>query len=161
MFVFKSFCPQRTMPWHRAAHAGAALSVALLGVACSSSAPPTSAEPRSAVVGGKRVQFGGTFDYNENHVIITANGREVMRYEFPPFTAVARMAGEVNRVPLTADCYFASILENKRGPVGMISRTVQTNVRKTTDTCRILENERVIETLNFPRPNAAAGSSSK
>lgn len=52
-------------------------------------------------------------------------------------------------VDFTADCYFASVLGNRRGHVGWISGIVQNNVGKAGDKCEVLAGGKATETLYF------------
>jgi len=121
-----------------------------VAVATGCAAPqPRTALPQTSTVGQPPIVFAGSYDVERTQLTLTANEEPFMRGTFPPYTPVMNLQGDYKGTPVRAECYFSSVLSEKRGLVGIISSTVQSANRKTGDVCRMLVDAEEGATLNF------------
>lgn len=117
-------------------------------VACSST-PPRQAQKKAVDVAGQKIEFGGQYDEQNNSLSVTVNGDPMMTGKFPPYTATMRMNTKLRGLDITADCYFASVLGNKGGRLGIVAGLVQSGIGKASDKCEMLVDGKAVETLYF------------
>ncbi len=128
-------------------HAIAVAAIAALA-ACSST-PPRQAQKKAVDVAGQKIEFGGQYDEQNNSLSVTVNGDPMMTGKFPPYTATMRMNTKFRGLDITADCYFASVLGNKGGRIGIVAGLVQSGIGKGADKCDMLVGGKVVESLFF------------
>lgn len=124
------------------------LPAVLLAVGCATP-PPRTALPQTSTVGDPAIVFAGSYDVEGTKLTLTADGEPFMRGTFPPFTPTMNLNGDYKGTPVRAECYFSSVLSEKRGLVGIISAQVQNKNEKTGDVCKMLVDSQQGATLNF------------
>lgn len=126
----------------------AAMTFSLVAAGCAAPQPRT-AIPQQSKVGDPPVMFAGSYDVERTKLTLTANDEPFMRGTFPPFTPTLNLNGTYKDLPVRAECYFASVLNEKGGLVGLISSKVQNSNSKTGDVCKIFVETQDAATLNF------------
>ena len=90
---------------------------------------------------GQKFDLGGTFDPKGNDLTLTVNGDPIMRGKFPPYTPTLRLNATYKNQPVTASCYFGTILGSGRGGIGTIGAVVAGSVQgakgKSGDKCDV------------------------
>ena len=124
------------------------LAVSLLLSACAAT-PPQIAQKKTHTVDGKKLEFGGTFLPDDNQLSLTVNGDPIMKGSFPPFTPTQNINGTYKKIPMSAHCYFGSVLGNKKGKFGIVAKIIQSKKSATADKCEISVRDKMIETLYF------------
>jgi hypothetical protein len=85
--------------------------------------------------------LGGTFDPKGNDLTLTVNGDPIMRGKFPPYTPTLRLNATYKSQPVTASCYFGTILGSGRSGIGTIGTVVAGSVQgakgKSGDKCDV------------------------
>ncbi len=101
---------------------------------------------------GQKFDLGGSFDPKGNDLTLTVNGDPVMRGRFPPYTPTLKLSATYKNQPVTADCYFGTILGSGRGGLGNIGAVVAGSVQgakgKSGDKCDVTVGK-VSEALFF------------
>ena len=99
------------------------------------------AQNKSVDSEGQRFDLGGSFDPKGNDLTLTVNGDPVMRGRFPPYTPTLKLSATYKNQPVTADCYFGTILGSGRGGLGNIGAVVAGSVQgakgKSGDKCDV------------------------
>lgn len=121
--------------------------LALALAACAT--PMRSAQPKSVVVDGQKLEFGGTYNPRERDLTITVNGDPVLRGRFPPYTPTQRLNANYRSLAIGGDCYFGSVLSDMGGIAGGVAAAVQGARGRAADKCDISVNGKVVESLFF------------
>jgi len=124
------------------------LAGSLLLSACAST-PPQVAQKKTHTVDGQQLELGGTFLPDENELSLTVNGDPIMKGSFPPFTPTQNLNGKYKGIPLSAHCYFGSVLGKKGGKFGVVARIIQSKKSATADKCEISAKSKKLDTLYF------------
>ncbi len=96
----------------------------LLLSACAST-PPQIAQNKTHTIDGQKFEFGGTYFPDKNNLSLTVNGDPIMKGSFPPFTPTQNLNGKYKGIPVSAHCYFGSVLGKKGGKFGVVARIIQ------------------------------------
>ena len=122
----------------------------LLLTACATTPPmPNVAQPKTLEVDGQSVTLSGEYWVKKNQLILFANGDPLMRGNFPPYTPTLNLSSEYEGLPLTAYCYFGSVLQSEGGLVGAISGAIQGSKGKSGDKCEVKSGNSATQTLYF------------
>ncbi len=95
------------------------------------------AQMKTVEAGGENFEIGGTYTPAGNDLILTINGDPVMRGSFPPYTPTLRLNATYKNQPVTASCYFGTILGGGSGKRGIIAGAIQGGLGKSGDKCDI------------------------
>ncbi|HEU4458264.1 MAG TPA: hypothetical protein VFR90_04010 [Methylibium sp.] len=130
--------------------------VVLAFVLAACSTPPRVAQNKSVQVQGKKLEFGGSFDADNNRLRITINGEPRLQGDFSRFSPTLNLSTPFDDLVVSAECYFGSILN--KGPGGglsrrIVARSVQGGLGKSDDICDLLVGGKKIETLLFSLPS--------
>jgi hypothetical protein len=107
------------------------------------------AQSKSVDVGGQKLDFAGSFQKSTSNLSITINGDAALVGRFPPYTPTLNLSTKYRDLDVRAECYFASILGDKRGVAGIVASAVQSAHGKTSDSCALSISGKVLETLYF------------
>lgn len=121
---------------------------AALVAGCSTPGPRV-AQKKAVDIAGKRFEVDGEYLERNYALTIRVNGDPVMSGRFPPYTATMKLNARYQGVDFTADCYFASVLGNRGGRLGIVAGIVQNNVGKAGDKCEVLAGGKAVQTLYF------------
>ncbi len=114
------------------------LPISLVVVASLSGCASTKvAQMKTVEAGGQKFELGGTYTPAGNELILTINGDPVMRGSFPPYTPTLRLNATYKNQPVTASCYFGTILGGGFGKRGIIAGAIQGGLGKSGDKCDI------------------------
>jgi hypothetical protein len=111
--------------------------------------PPRVATPQDATVAGKPMKFGGSYAPKDRALTLTINDEPALRGSFGPYSPTLTLSGDYKGQAVRAECYFASVLSEKRGRVGIIASAIQGGTGKSSDTCKMFGGETEAATLNF------------
>jgi hypothetical protein len=131
---------------HSLAFATAALCVATFA-GCA--AAPRLAQNKNVDVAGQKLELAGAYRTRSQDLSITFNGDAALNGRFPPYTPTLNLNTKYRDLDVRAECYFASILGNRRGVMGIVATAVQSSHGKTSDSCAISVGGSVVETLYF------------
>ena len=95
------------------------------------------AQMKTVEAGGQKFELGGTYTPAGNELILMINGDPVMRGSFPPYTPTLRLNATYKNQPVTASCYFGTILGGGFGKRGIIAGSIQGGLGKSGDKCDI------------------------
>lgn len=95
------------------------------------------AQMKTVEANGQKFELGGTYTPPANELILTINGDPVMRGSFPPYTPTLRLNATYKNQPVTASCYFGTILGGGFGKRGIIAGAVQGGLGKSGDKCDV------------------------
>lgn len=127
----------------------AALALALVAtLAACATRPPREAIAQKAEIDGSMMSFGGTATA-ANELTLTINGEPAMRGSFGSYSPTLNLSADFHGKPVRSECYFASVLNNKRGRIGIIASAVQGGNGKAGDTCKVFVSDKEAATLNF------------
>ncbi len=93
--------------------------------------------------GGEKFELGGTYDPKGNDLTLTVNGDPIMRGRFPPFTPTLNLNATYKNQPVTASCYFGTILGGGGGRTGIgaigtaVAGSIQGAKGKSGDKCDV------------------------
>ena len=127
----------------------ALITVALGALAACSTPPPRVAAPQDATVAGKPMKFGGSYAPKDRALTLSINDEPALRGSFGPYSPTLTLSGDFKGQAVRAECYFASVLSEKRGRVGIIASAIQGGTGKATDTCKMFAADAEAATLNF------------
>jgi hypothetical protein len=116
--------------------------------ACAST-PPQIANKKTYNVSGQELIFGGIFYPDKNQLTITVNDDSIMKGSFPPFTPTKNFQSKYKDIPISAHCYFGSVLSSKGGAFGIVAEAIQSKKGVSSDKCDISVNSKQVETLYF------------
>jgi hypothetical protein len=129
----------------------------VLGMACVSAfalisgcaTQPRVAQNKAVDVGGKKLDFGGSYAPDAKELTLTVNGDPIMRGRFPPYTTNLHLNGKYQSLDINASCSFGSVLSSMGGLTGKIAGAVQAGIGKGGDKCDLAVNGKPAETLFF------------
>jgi len=124
-------------------------SAAVLALASGCTTPPRNAVPQDGLVSGKPMKFGGTYLPREKQLTLMVNEEPVMRGTFPPYTPTLNLNADYKGNPVRAECYFSSVLSEKGGIIGIVASGVQSAAGKSSDSCKMIVQDKTVATLNF------------
>lgn len=117
------------------------LFIVLTAVVIAGCASTRVAQNKTVESDGQKFDLGGTFDPKGNDLTLTVNGDPIMRGKFPPFTPTLRLNATYKNQPVTASCYFGTVLGSGRSGIGTIGTVVATSIQgakgKSGDKCDI------------------------
>jgi hypothetical protein len=111
--------------------------------------PPRVAQKKTVTVAGQKLEFGGEYDERNTALSITVNSERLMSGTFSSYNATLQLKSPYKGMEVSADCYFGSILGNRRGVFGIVAGAVQAGNGKSGDTCDVLVDGKVLEKLYF------------
>lgn len=123
------------------------ISSSLFVAGCST--PPRIPVPQESKVGDPPIVFSGSYDARRTKLTLTANDEPIIRGTFPPYTPVLNLDTTYQGKAVRAECYFASVLNEKGGLVSIIASSVQSGNGKTGDVCNMLVDTQDAATLRF------------
>jgi hypothetical protein len=126
----------------------AVLAASILMSACIST-PPQIANKKTYNMAGQQLVFGGAFYPDKNELTITVNDDSIMKGSFPPFTPTQNLESKYKEIPISAHCYFGSVLSSKKGGFGVVAAIIQSKKGVSSDKCEISVNSKQVETLYF------------
>lgn len=126
----------------------AALTATTLITACAST-PPQIANKKTFNASGQELVFGGIFYPDKNQLTITVNDDSIMKGSFPPFTPTRNFQTKYKNIPISAHCYFGSVLSSNKGVFGIVAEAVQANKGVSADKCDISVDSKKVDTLYF------------
>lgn len=85
---------------------------------------------------GQKFDVGGTYQPG-GELILTIDGDPVMRGRFPPYTPTLRLNGKYKNQPVSASCYFGTILASRGGVGGIVAGSIQGAKGKSGDKCDV------------------------
>ena len=74
---------------------------------------------------------------------------QLCKGSFPPFTPTQNIEGKYKNIPVSAHCYFGSVLGNKKGKFGIVAKIMQSKKAATADKCELSVKSKLAETLFF------------
>lgn len=110
---------------------------------------PKLAQHKNVDIAGQKLELAGTYHTRSQDLSITFNGDAALNGRFPPYTPTLSLNTKYRDLDVRAECYFASILGNRRGVMGIVATAVQSSHGKTSDSCAISFGGSVVETLYF------------
>lgn len=116
--------------------------------ACAST-PPQIAQKKTVTLNGQKLEFGGVFLPDDNKLTLTVNDDPIMKGSFAPFTPTENIKGKYKGIPISAHCYFGSVLSGKGGKFGIVAKIIQSKKSATADKCEISVKSKKVETLYF------------
>ena len=125
------------------------VAIALAVAALAGCASSKIAQNKTVTVSGQKLEFGGVYEPRGNKLALSVNGDPVMNGSFPPFTPTLNMSAQYRGLPVSAECYFGSVLANKGGVIGIVAGAVQSAHEKAGDKCDMLVDGKTVESLYF------------
>ncbi|EUJ10056.1 hypothetical protein Meth11DRAFT_0867 [Methylophilaceae bacterium 11] len=126
----------------------AVLVAATLISACATK-PPHIANKKTYNVSGQELVFGGIYYPSKNQLSITVNDDPIMKGSFPPFTPTRSFQTKYKNIPISAHCYFGSVLSAEGGAFGIVAEAIQSKKGVSSDKCDISVDSKQIDTLYF------------
>lgn len=111
--------------------------------------PPKIATVKTYQHKGETLKFGGSYYPDNNKLILTINNDPVMQGQFPPFTPTQNFRTKYSEIPITANCYFGSVLSSKGGAFGVVASVIQSKKGVSGDKCKISVDSKLVDTLYF------------
>ena len=106
------------------------------------------AQTKTVEVEGQRFELGGIYDPNNYGLTLIINGEPVLRGTFSSYVPFLLLSSKFQGQPITAQCYFGTILSSKGGTTGAIAGSIQGAIGKSGDQCDVTIG-RVQESLFF------------
>lgn len=123
--------------------------VSALSLVSGCATPPRAAQNKVVDIGGKKLDFGGSYAPDTKELTLTVNGDPVMRGRFPPYTTNLHLNGKYQNLDINASCSFGSVLSSMGGLTGKIAGAVQAGIGKGGDKCDLAVNGKAADTLYF------------
>jgi hypothetical protein len=111
--------------------------------------PPRAAQKKTVQVAGQKMEFGGEYDEENTHLVISVNNERLMSGTFSQYQATLQLKSPYKGMEVSTECYFGSVLGNNHGVLGIVAGAVQAAKGKSGDTCEVLVNGKALEKLYF------------